>query len=181
MGFLNLFKSKQKEQEEFAEEQKRNELLKRFENEDLTKRAAKIEDINMKPNEYCYYNGNSYYKWQEERSRTIRTNYKGLSTNFRIAKGINYRVGSIRHESQKVTEWKDIFNGVPFITNKRIIFVNQNGIKTINLSSIVGMKAFSDGTHLFRESGKLIILLTDDAIEFNVILNRIMNNDLEGH
>ena len=54
-------------------------------------------------------------------------------------------------------------------------------MKVINLSNIVGIKAFSDGTHLYRESGKIILLRDFDATEFNVILNRILNKDFEAH
>ncbi|MBC9703285.1 MAG: hypothetical protein H9W83_12420 [Leuconostoc sp.] len=181
MGFLDLFKSKatkeREKQEKLELEQQRYELIQKFETEDLSQRAAIISDINMKPNEYCYYRGDAYYSWQEERSRTVRTNYKGVTANFRIAKGINYRMGSIKHESQKIKEWRNVFTGVPFITNKRIIFVSHTGMKTISLSSLVGMKAFTDGTQLFRESGKVLLLRADDPLEFNIILNRILAKD----
>lgn len=195
MGLLDLFKfeemKKRKElkriekeqeklkieQEKLEEEQKRYELIQKFETEDLSERAAIITDINMKPNEYCYYRGDAYYSWQEERSRTVKTNYKGLTANFRIAKGINYRMGSIKHESQQVKEWRNVFTGVPFITNKRIIFVSHTGMKTISLSSLVGMKAYTDGTQLFRESGKVLLLRAEDPLEFNIILNRILAKD----
>ena len=175
---------RKKEEKELAEKEQKEELnrmIRQLEKEDLSKRAALIDGVNLKSNEFCYYTPKQRVKWQEQKTRTVRTNYSGLSSNIRIAKGLNYRMGSIKHNSNKVTEWKDVFIGVPFLTNKRIIFVNENGMKVINLSNIVGIKAFSNGTHLYRESGKIILLRDFDATEFNVILNRILNKDFEAH
>lgn len=171
----------EKERVENELQQQRARLIEKLEKEDLTKRAALIDGVNLKPNEFCYYAPTQRVRWQEQRTRTIRTNYSGLSSNIRITKGLNYRMGSIKHNSNKTTEWKDVFIGIPFLTNKRIIFVNENGMKVINLSNIVGMKSFSDGTHLYRESGKIILLRGFDATEFNVILNRILNKDFDAH
>lgn len=180
-GTASKRKRAEKEAEEQEQEEKRFSLIRQYEKEDLTKRAALIDGINLKSNEFCYCAPKERVKWQEERTRTVRTNYSGLTSNIRIAKGLNYRMGSIKHSSNKVTEWNEVFVGIPFLTNKRIIFVNENGIKVINLSNIVGIKPFVDGAYLYRESGKVILLRDFDATEFNVILNRILNKDFEAH
>ncbi|MBO0439580.1 hypothetical protein [Candidatus Enterococcus ikei] len=165
----------------FTEEVEQEKLINNLSNENLSKRAAKIDGINLKSNEFCYFSATEYFRWQEQKTRTVKTNYSGLKYSFRIAKGVHYKIGSTKHNSSRVTEWNVVFSGVPFLTNKRIIFVNDNGMKTISLSSIVGMKPFTDGTHLYRESGKVILLEATDTIEFNVILSRILNNDFDMH
>lgn len=184
-----FFKSKEEKAKEkaieeariLAEETEREQLINRLSTEDLSQRAAKIDGVNLKSNEYCYFAADEYFRWQEQKTRTVKTNYSGMRYSFKIAKGVHYKIGSTKHNSSKVTEWNVVFSGVPFLTNKRIIFVNDGGMKTISLSSIVGMKPFTDGTHLYRESGKIILLEAMNPIEFNVILSRILNDDFDMH
>lgn len=143
-------------------------MLEELKTEDLSQFGAKIKGINLDSDELCYYGENRYYTWKEEQTRIKRTYYQGTNAG-----------GIIKQK--EVTDWEDVFIGVPFITNKRIIFTNKNGMKSINLSSILGTKSFFKGTHLYHESGKLIVLVAEDARKFNIILERIINDDIKGN
>lgn len=57
--------------------------------------------------------------------------------------------------------------------------VNNQGTKVLVLSGIVSINPYSDGTELFRQSGKRILLTGfSDATKFNIYLERILNDNL---
>lgn len=188
MGFLKRMKEKhdekiaaQEETQRIADE-KQQKLILKYKTESLDEKAGKIDDLILKPKEYCYLAVSNAIAWQEDRKVRTSVSYSGLSTSIHIAKGVNFRMGSFKPSSTTTDELKTLFIGAPFLTNKRIILVNDSGIKGLMLSNIVGIKPYSNAVELFRNSGKRIVLTGfDDATEFNIFLSRILNNDFEGH
>ena len=190
-GFFNKIKEKieQKrlEKEKKAEElriqqQKAEEARQRniviWQNEDLTQYACKVNGLILRKNEFCYLSVDENITWSEDRVRSRRINYGGPTATIHIAKGLNYRLGSVSARTEKYSEVTPIFNGALYLTNKRIFLVNNEGTKTLVLSGIVSITPYSDGIELFRQSGKRILLTGfSDAAKFNIYLQRILNDD----
>lgn len=176
---------KQREQLEVQEkEQKQHELqVQTWKTEDLSKRAAKLSDgaefgIALKKNEYCYLAIPELINWKEERTKTQRVNYSGLTASVHIAKGFNYRMGSIKPETQKVNYLVTLFTGALFLTNKRIILLTRDSSKAYMLSRALRAVAYDDGTVLYSNSGKKVILDGfSNAEQFNIYLNRLLTEE----
>lgn len=163
------------EKQQAKEHQKQVEL---WQHEDLSKHAAKIDGLVLKNNEYCYLAIAELINWKENRTKTKKINYGGLTGSFHIAKGINYRLGSINTDSQKINYIVTLFTGALFLTNKRIILVNRQGSKAFLLSGLLRAIPYSDGVALIRSSGKQVILDGfSDAEKFNIYLDRIVSGE----
>lgn len=57
---------RKKEEKELAEKEQKEELnrmIRQLEKEDLSKRAALIDGVNLKSNEFCYYTPKQRVKW----------------------------------------------------------------------------------------------------------------------
>lgn len=160
---------------------KRQKQLQIWGTEDLNQYATKIDGVYLKRNEFCYLAINEVITWNEDRTRTKRINYSGPTASVHLMKGLNYRVGSVSVRSEKVTETIPVFSGKLLLTNKRVFLLGNNGLKAITLSSIVMTSAYTDGTALYRASGKRILLTGfSDAARFNIYLERILNDKLAG-
>lgn len=164
------------------EEEKRNEEYQKeiegYRIMPLSEVARKVEGINLKKNEYGYYAYNHDITWSEERSRTKRINYSGPTGTIHIAKGLNYRLGSIRTDIEHETYLKEVFKGALLLTNKRIILGNNDGVKAYPFTRLLKVIPYKDGAVLCSESGKRVILEGfDDATPFNIILDRLLTED----
>ncbi|WEV50506.1 hypothetical protein OZX69_05960 [Lactobacillus sp. ESL0731] len=165
-------------QQQQAEEARQRDIA-IWQNEDLTQYACKVNGLILRKNEFCYLSVDENIIWSEDRVRSKRTNYSGPTATIHIAKGLNYRLGSISAKTEKYSEITPIFNGGLYLTNKRIFLVNNQGTKALVLSGIVSVTPYSDGTELFRQSGKRILLTGfSDAAKFNIYLQRILNDNL---
>ena len=164
-----------------AEKKKKQEyedLLNKYRSVDLSTVAQKVPNINLRKNEYAYYAYNHYVTWSEERKKTSRINYGGLTGTIHIAKGLNYRLGSIKTDIEHSTYMKEIFQGSLLLTNKRIILGNNEGVKAYPFTRLLRVIPYSDGTVLCSESGKKVYLTGfDDAMPFNIMLDRVLTED----
>lgn len=163
-------------------EKEREELYKKqvqqWQTEDLALYATSVEDLKLKKTESAYYIGNDHVTWSESRSKTKRVNYGGLTGSVHIAKGLNYRMGSIKTESRKEEYMKDIISGLPILTNKRIIIANANEAKSYPYTRLLKITPFSDGTELVSDSGKVVMLRGfSDATKFNIYLDRLSGGE----
>ncbi|MCZ3746521.1 hypothetical protein L2520_03670 [Limosilactobacillus vaginalis] len=164
--------------EEKKQQQEYEEKLNSYRIMDLPSVAQKVSAINLKKNEYAYYAYNHNIVWLEERSRTSRINYGGLTGRIHIAKGLNYRLGSIKTDIQHETYLKQIFNGLLLLTNKRIILLNNEGAKAYPFTRLLKAIPYTDGVVLCSESGKKVILEGfNDANPFNIVLDRLLTED----
>jgi hypothetical protein len=108
--------------------------------------------LSLQAKEICHYIAE--IDWLEQRTVTKKVNYAGVSTRFRLAKGVYLRAGSIK--PLRVTEdvWKEIDSGRVFVTNKRIIFVGALGNKTIQLGKILDFSVYSNGIEIEKDAGR---------------------------
>lgn len=159
-------------------EEKRSKQVKEWQTEDLTKRAQKVDGLILKKNEYCYLAIPEKINWKEQRTKSQRINYSGLTGSVHIAKGINYRLGSIKTQSKKENYVVNLFTGALFLTNKRIILVNHNGSKAYTFTRLLKFTPYSDGVILQSSAGKQVILDGfSDARQFNIYLSRLTTED----
>lgn len=166
-------KQHEEERKKMLEEQ-RLKQIKWWETEDLSVHANKIDGLKLSKTEYCYYRSSEPVNWKEDRVTTRRVNYGGLTTTIHIAKGINYRLGSINTGIHRNTRLTTIITGTLFLTNKRLIVANDNQLKTYTFRRLLKMEPYSDGTILYSSAGKRVVLDGfNDATKFNIYLDRL--------
>lgn len=164
--------------EETAKEEQYQKQLETYRTVPLPEFAQKLNGINLKKYEYGYYAYNHDITWYEERSRTKRINYSGPMGTIHIAKGLNYRLGSIKTDMEHETYLKEIIKGSLLLTNKRIILNSGDGIKAYPFTRLLKAVPYNDGVVLYSESGKKVILEGfDDATPFNIFLDRLLTED----
>lgn len=168
-----------KKQVELQKETERENLLSGYRTMNLASVAQKIPEVNLKKQEYAYYAYNDNdITWSEERTKTSRINYGGLTGSIHIAKGLNYRLGSIKTDIQHETYLKEIFRGALLLTNKRIILGNNDGVKAYPFTRLLRVVPYNDAVVLCSESGKKVILQGfTDAEPFEIILDRLLTED----
>jgi hypothetical protein len=108
--------------------------------------------IKLQKSERCHFASTA--DWYELRTKTIRANYSGVSYRIRIAKGLYYRVGSVKVAPVKKDELMLIDSGHIYFTNKRIIFDGSKGNKTVRLTALLSVEPYEDGIGLEKETGK---------------------------
>ena len=168
-----------KKKVELQKETERENLLSGYRTMNLASVAQKIPEVNLKKQEYAYYAYNDNdITWSEERTKTSRINYGGLTGSIHIAKGLNYRLGSIKTDIQHETYLKEIFRGALLLTNKRIILGNNDGVKAYPFTRLLRVVPYNDAVVLCSESGKKVILQGfTDAEPFEIILDRLLTED----
>lgn len=167
-----------KEQAEHERQELHQRNIQKWQTEDLSKYATKLSELKLKKTEYAIYSPDSQITWSESRSRTKRINYGGLTSSIHIAKGLNYRMGSIRTASQKEEYLKEIVTGALALTNKRIIVTNGTDAKSYPFTRLLRMVPYDDGVELIGDSGKKVILSGfNDATRFNIYLDRLTSEE----
>lgn len=180
-----LAKKRKREEEQHKREEaerEREELYKKqvkwWLTEDLSIHAKKIDGLKLSKNEYCYYKSSEPINWKEDRISTRRINYGGLTATIHIAKGLNYRLGSINTAINKSTHIVTVLTGTLFLTNKRIIVASDNQIKAYTFKRLLKMEPYSDGVALYSSAGKRVILDGfTDATHFNIYLDRLTSEE----
>lgn len=130
--------------------------------------------INLQKSERLFYRAS--INWYEERTRTTYISYGGLTTNFRIAKGLSLRAGHIAPSRQTEEYMKLIDSGEVFFTNKRIIFMGSHGNKNIPLTKILDITPFSNGIEIGKETGKKPFFECSDSEEMGIMLARLLKD-----
>lgn len=113
--------------------------------------------------EKCFHLVNA--SQHEIRSVTVRTNYSGPSYSFRIAKGLSYRVGSIKREPVKKDVLHKLEEGTLYFTTKRVFLDGARKNTSIALNKIANFETFSDGVRIEKETGKDQFFLFDGTID----------------
>lgn len=134
-------------------------------------------DINLMKSEKLHFR--EHATWYEERVQTTRVNYGGLNYRIRIAKGLSYRIGTIKPERIRSTELQAIDEGTVYLTDKRVIFVAEHGTKTIQLSKILSFTPYIDGVAIHKDTGRSPTLQfnTASADIFCAILSHLINKE----
>jgi hypothetical protein len=124
--------------------------------------------IALQKNERCHFAARC--SWYELRTKTIRADYSGVSYRIRIAKGLYYRVGSVKVAPVKQEQLTQIDSGKIYFTNKRVIFDGGRANKTIKLSALIGIEPYTDGIGLEKATGKSPVIVLDEHVELATII-----------
>lgn len=93
----------------------------------------------------------------EERTRTTRINYGGVSARIRIVKGVYYSTGSM-NVARETQQFMHSFGvGVLGATNKRLLWVSPAKSISIALDKIVLFDPFTDGLRVVKDTGKPLL------------------------
>lgn len=130
--------------------------------------------INLQKSENLYFKAK--IEWFEERTRTTTVSYGGISTRFRICKGVYLRGGSIAPMRNTEEYLKLIDNGDIYFTNKRIIFMGQHGNKQIPYSKILAFTPFADGIEIDKDTGKKPFFKYEDSELMGIYLARLLKD-----
>lgn len=161
------------EDEIIEQEQKRKEMIEYYNNLDINDIATKDAPIMLRKNEYSYFISNEMIGWYEVMTKTVRTNYSGITTRTKIMKGVYYSGGSVRHSNRK-EKYEDLkIKGTLILTNQRIIVKSPTNVKSTTLSSIDDFNVYNDGIILSRGSGKQIILRGFNPADFAILITKI--------
>ncbi|MCD6568255.1 MAG: hypothetical protein J7K94_05940, partial [Dehalococcoidia bacterium] len=86
--------------------------------------------------------------------RSVRQNVGGYGgPSFRIAKGVSWRLGAFKAQSESHEELRAIDQGRFTLTNKRLVFSGAKRTVDINLNKIISIEPYSDGIAV-RTSGR---------------------------
>lgn len=98
-----------------------------------------------------------YYKVQagliKKKRRTKSISYGGITTSFRLCKGVHFRTGNIKTERESEEYFDVIDVGFVSVTNQRIIFMGDSQSFTIPVSKILNIN-FNNGICLIYKEGK---------------------------
>jgi len=131
-------------------------------------------DIALQKNEKCYFS--TYTEFLEFRTVTQRINYGGVTGRIKIAKGVYYRVGSIKPQRVTSEQLVRIDSGKLYLTNKRLIFVGGRKNTSIRIDKILSITPYSDGVEIIKDSGKNpFFQFNADPEVFAMILTRLIN------
>lgn len=85
--------------------------------------TIKATNLNLSNEETCCYIDSAY----TFKDKTITTGYKGThnGVSIKIAKGLSYRTGGGNSKAIRQTQ-RTTYNGILYITTKRVIFTSQN-------------------------------------------------------
>lgn len=149
----------------------RYKLYWQIENGDL----PEIEpNINIQKSEKLHFT--THIDWFEERRVVKRRNYMGPTARIKLAKGVYYRLGSLKMNNMADNEMKKIDSGQIYLTNKRLIFMGSRGNKTIRINSILAINPYSNGVDIQKERGKSPFLSFSDNVDiFSMIMMRLIN------
>lgn len=93
-------------------------------------------------------------KAYEERTRTVRVGYSGVSTRIKIVKGVYLNSGSYRPSRTTESYSFDLGHGDLVVSNKRLIFSSSQKALNWALDSIIDWTLYSDGIEIRRAAGK---------------------------
>ena len=130
--------------------------------------------INMQKNEHAYFS--AQINWYEERTRTTTISYAGISSKFRICKGLYFKAGTIAPARNAEQYLKLIDKGTVFFTNKRIIFIGEHNNKTIPLSKVLSFTPYTNGIEIEKDTGKKPFFKFDDSELMGIYLARLLRD-----
>lgn len=132
----------------------------------------KETSYNLQKGEVCYANVTA--EAAEERTRTVSVGYRGPVMRLRIAKGLSYRIGSVKLSPHRENYMASFGSGELAITNSRIILALPNKSLTIRYKSIIDVEYFTDGVKIHKTSGKPVLLTYGTNPSIATILARCM-------
>lgn len=128
--------------------------------------------INLQRSETLYYRTN--IDWYETRTRTTYVSYGGITTSFRIMKGVTLRSGMIAPTRHSEEYMKLIDSGELFLTSKRIVFIGTSGNKNIPWTKVLSITAYEDGIEIGKDTGKKPFFKCNNVEEIGLFITRLM-------
>ena len=141
------------------------DVLKAIDNGQLTK--INTGTLNLGENEFCYYIDKTNIKEQKE----VTTGYTGKngSFSFKFNNGVQYRTGSSAGKAIKEIQ-TTTYNGILYITNKRIIFTSTKDSFDKTFDKITSILQFNDSINL-QIGSKTYTIYTNTAKQFIEVFN----------
>lgn len=120
----------------------------------------------LKNNELCHYVECAVLLTEKIVKHKVGTS---SGFNFRICKGITYRVGRFNGVpiEEKIEEQT---KGILYITNKRIVFIANDNSFDKNHRYLTAVEGFNNGIRLQYGNKKMVLLLADGTIAERVML-----------
>lgn len=106
----------------------------------------------LKSSEVCHHAAKA--EAVEDRQRTVRVNYQGVSARVKIVKGVYYNVGTVQAERVAEGYQHSFGTGVFCATNKRLLWISGEKVITIPLGKIVAYEVFGNAIKIFKDTGK---------------------------
>jgi hypothetical protein len=108
--------------------------------------------VMLKPGEQCCFSAPAI--WAQLKSVKTRVGYSGFSTSFRIAKGVSYRIGTVKPQYNVTEEMKQLSGGTLYITNKRLFLDGDGQSTTITFNRILNVEPIGEGLEVSKTSGQ---------------------------
>lgn len=134
----------------------------------------KTDNIILKKDEYCCFIGDA----KTYKSKTITTGYvsKRQGGSLRITRGLSYHSGTGQSQAIRETQ-TTMFNGIIYITNKRVIYVSQGGDSFDKpIEKLTCVDELKDGI-VIQIGSKSYTIELETHILFMQVLNLVKNKE----
>lgn len=130
-----------------------------------------VKNLNLAVDETCCYADNAY----TFKDKTITTGYTSRTNgvSIRLAKGLSYRTGGGNSQAIRQNQ-RTTYNGVLYITNRRIIFTSQDESFDKTFDKITSVQEMSDGL-LIQIGSHTYSIITKTHSEFIKVFNMVKN------
>ena len=108
--------------------------------------------VMLKQGEQCCFSAPAI--WAQLKTVKTRVGYSGFSTSFRIAKGLSYRIGTVKPKYNVSEQMKQLSSGTLYITNKRLFLDGDGQSTTITFNRILNVEPVGDGLEVSKSSGQ---------------------------
>lgn len=128
-------------------------------------------NLNLTSDEICCYMDKAY----TFKDKTVTTGYTGKNSgiSIRIAKGLSYRTGGSGSKAIRETQ-RTTYNGVLYITTKRIIFTSQKDSFDKTFDKITSIQEAKDGI-IIQIGSHTYSIITKTHSEFMKVFNLVKN------
>ncbi|MFM7729421.1 MAG: hypothetical protein ACKO6L_00090 [Flavobacteriales bacterium] len=131
-------------------------------------------DIILPKTEKCHFRIEQV-DWHEVRTVRQRVGYAGISTRFKLMKGVYLNAGGFKPMSYSRDEVQLIDQGTLYLTSKRIIMTGQKKNYSIRLNTIISVTPYSDGIEIGKQTGRSpMIIMPVGAEVFALALQRLL-------
>ena len=118
--------------------------------------------------------------WHEVRTVRERVGYAGVSTRFKIMKGVYLNAGGYKPMSYSHDEVQLIDRGTLYLTSKRVILTGLKKNYSIRLSAIISVTPYTDGIEIGKQTGRSpMIMIPSGAEIFAMALQRLLGGEAE--
>ncbi len=135
-------------------------------------------DYTLPEGEICHFKVS--VDWMERVNDTSKSTRGGAEMNEKIASGIYWKTTNLGGFELETAAWNTVDDGILYVTNKRILFVGQEGEKDFPLEFISNFTCFNNGVEVYvnKENSHPFIKFEKNIDLFSIIFgNVILNNE----